>query len=109
VIKRALDIPKLVRLEALKVNDQRARGPCGIVLEKVCEEVEVVVRNDSHGVALADGESVHDDFVGEMMDVVFNRAFEIFEIMGHLVGKQIEPASLHGENTRVDPVPLRWC
>ncbi|HJT66059.1 MAG TPA: hypothetical protein VJ749_06380 [Pyrinomonadaceae bacterium] len=63
------------------MNDQRARGPRGIILEKVGEEVEVVTGNNRNGVALANGEGVHDDFVGEVVDVVFIRAFEVFKVM----------------------------
>ena len=81
MVERAVDIPEFIRLQALKVNDQRLHHPVGIVLKKIREEVESIIGRNGYSVALTDRECVHDDLVGEMMDLIFNRAFEVFEIM----------------------------
>lgn len=73
--------PKLVWLEALKVNDGRSVGPGRIVAEKVGEEVQTILRRDGDFVALTNSECVHDDLVGEIVYVVFDRAFEIVQVV----------------------------
>jgi len=76
------------------------------VLEEVREKIEAVIGRDGNRIAFADGERVHDDFVREVVNVVFDGAFEVLEIVRDLFGKQVETPPLHGENTGVDPVPL---
>jgi len=100
-------IPEPIRLQTLKVNDLRVTGPGGIVFEKVREEVQAIVCTDLDLVALPNGECVHDDLVGEMVNVIFYRAFEIVQIIRHFFRQQREAATLHGEDAGVDPVPLR--
>ena len=77
----AFDKPKSVWLEALKVNDGRSVGPGRSVPEKVGEKVQTIVRRDRDFVALANGECVHDDLIREIVHVVFNRTFEIGEVV----------------------------
>jgi len=76
-----VDVPESVWLEALKVNDRCRVGPGRIVFEKVRQKVQAMVCGNSDLVALANGECVHNDLVGEMVHVLVDRAFQILEIV----------------------------
>ena len=102
----AVNVPELVRLNAVEVDDLRVPRPFGIVLEKICEEVVAVVGNHGHCVGLANRECVHHDFVRVVVGAVGNRAVEMREVVCNLFGENLESASLHGKHAGVDPVPL---
>jgi hypothetical protein len=106
VRKRAVEVPKPVGLQAVKMDDLRARGPRGIVFEKVREKVVTVVGNDRDGIGLAHRECVHDDLVSLVVDTIVNRALKVFEVVLDLAGEDLKPASLNREDAGVDPVPL---
>lgn|GEM_PF-6362857 len=92
--ERAIAIPKAVRFQSVKVDDPGVRGPCRIVFKIVVKKVEMVVRDNGHSLAFADGERVHDDFVGKMMDAVVDHAIQAFEIAGDFVSQKLESAAL---------------
>ena len=93
--KLTIAIPEPVWLQSVKVDDPGACGPGRIVFEIVVKTVEAVVRNDGHRLALANGECVHDDFVGEMVDAVGDDVIEIIEIVGKLGLEQLKPTALY--------------
>ena len=102
----AIDVPELVRLNAVKVDDLRARGPFRIVVEKVGEKVVAVVGDEGHCIGFANGECVHHDLIRVIVGAVCNRALEVLEVVCNLFGENLESASLHGKHAGVDPVPL---
>jgi hypothetical protein len=107
VREHTVAIPETIGFQSVKMDDSGVCGPGQIVFEIVVQEVETIIRNYCDRFTFADRERVHDDLVGVGVDAVVDDALEMLEIVSNFVGHDLEPATLHREHARVDPVP-RW-